>query len=85
MIRSTGLFFELSRIHERADTVAEALTEMGLSGTVLDDLQGNVQVRIMLAGCQSGRVEGEEVLLDFWDAVEEIEESVKLGSQCRNR
>jgi hypothetical protein len=68
MIRSTGLYFKLPRIHEHADTTAEALTEMGLSGRVLDDVQGNVQMRILLAGCQSGRtVEGEEEFLDFWE------------------
>ena len=68
MIRSTGLYFKLSRIHEHADSVAEALTEMGLSGTVVVDIQCNVQVRIMLAGCQSGRrVEENEEFFDFWE------------------
>lgn len=59
VIRSTGLYFKLSHIHEHGGMVAEVLTVMGLSGTVVVDLQGNEQVRILPAGCHSGRrVEG---------------------------
>lgn len=72
---------KLSRIGEHGGKASEVLDEMGLGQTAVVNLQDNIQVQKLLAGCHPGRsLEGEEVFLQFWgevrDALKEIERSV---------
>ena len=71
----------LSRIDEHGGKASEVLDEMGLGETAVVNLQDNIHVQKLLAGCHPGRsLEGEEVFLHFWgevrDALKEIERSV---------
>lgn len=71
----------LSRICEHGGNISDVLDEIGLSQTVVINLQENAQVQTLLAGCNPGRkLEGEEMFLEFWEevrrALEEIESSV---------
>ena len=72
----------LSRLVEsRGNTVQEALETMGLSQTIVVNLQENVQVQTLLACCDPKRsLEGQEIFLGFWgelrNALSEVERSV---------
>lgn len=72
---------KLSRLGESQMGVPEALEAMGLTETVVVNLQENAQVQALLACCDPGRsLEGEEVFLGFWgevrSALSEVERTV---------
>ncbi len=56
----------------RGEGVAQVLQEIGRDGTTIVDLQSDMNVNVLLQGCDPRRdVGGEEPFFEFWEGIRE--------------